>query len=65
MAEIIEAIPAERLESAVVQIDLAKNFTLMGLHSIARMLATTNTTELRTLPKLNYGEAEALSAPSG
>src|SRR5947209_4054910 len=63
LSEIFEAIPAERLEPAVVQIDLAKSFTLMGLHSIARTLATTNTAELKTLPALNYGEAEAL-APS-
>ena len=53
LAEILEAIPAERLEPAVVQIDLAKSFTLMGLHSIARKLATTNTAELSTLSEVN------------
>jgi hypothetical protein len=60
LAEAFEGIPTERLEPAVVQIDLAKNFALMGLHSIARTLATTNTAERNTLPEFNYGEVESL-----
>lgn len=60
LAKVFEAIPADRLEPAVVQIDLAKHFALMGLPSIARALATTNTAEADALPDFNYGEVNAL-----
>lgn len=65
LAEVFEAIPTERLEPAVVQIDLAKHFALMGLPSIARALATTNTAEADALPDFNHGEAETLAPDPG
>lgn len=61
LAAAVEAIPADRLEPAVVQLDLAKHFALMGLPSIARALTTTHTAESRTLPEFNHSEADGLS----
>jgi hypothetical protein len=58
--ELFEQIPQERLEPAVVQIDLAKHFALMGLHSIARALVKTNTAEQNSLEGVTDSEIRAL-----
>jgi hypothetical protein len=53
-------IPPERLETAVVQVDLAKHFALMSLRSISRALATTNAKEQNRLSGVDRGELRNL-----
>ncbi len=53
-------IPPERVEAAIVQIDLAKHFALMGLYSIATALSSTNISETNRLRDVDAQELNAL-----
>jgi len=57
-------ISPERRETAIVQIDLAKQFALMNLSSISRALATTNTQAQKQLSDVNQDELRALTQVS-
>ena len=47
------------MQTGVVQIDLAKHFALMGLHSIADALASTDTSAAGRLPEVDREEISA------
>lgn len=60
LPEILARIAPERMQTAVVQVDLAKHFALMGLHSIANALASTDVSATRRLPRVDAQEITAL-----
>jgi len=61
LSEVFARIAPERMQTGVVQIDLAKHFALMGLHSIADALASTDTSAAGHLPDVDRQEISALT----
>lgn len=58
LESILSQVPADLIESGVVQIDLAKHFALMGMFSIAARLDSFNPQEERTVGDVDRAEAE-------
>jgi hypothetical protein len=61
LSEIFARIAPERMQTAVVQVDLAKHFALMGLHSIANALVSTDISTASHLPDIDKQEVIALT----
>lgn len=64
LSEVFARIAPERMQTGVIQIDLAKHFALMGLHSIADALASTDSSAASHLPDVDRQEIRALTLSS-
>lgn len=60
LSEMLAQVSPERMQTAAVQIDLAKHFALMGLHSIANALASTVISSGTRLPDIDEREIDTL-----
>jgi hypothetical protein len=61
LSKILAQIAPERMQTAIIQIDLAKHFALMGLHSIANALVSTDVSKGTHLPDIDGREINALT----
>ena len=64
LSEILAQISLERVQTAIVQVDLARHFALMGLHSIANALTSSDISTQNPLSNIDKREIAALRLSS-
>lgn len=60
LVNVLAGIELKRIQTAIVQIDLAQHFALMGLYSIANALASTDTSQVDRLVDVDSSELSLL-----
>jgi hypothetical protein len=60
LVDALAGIAVKRIQTAIVQIDLAQHFALMGLYSIANALASTDTSQVDRLVDVDSTELSSL-----
>jgi len=60
LVNVLAGIELKRIQTAIIQIDLAQHFALMGLYSIANALASTDTSQVDRLVDVDSSELDLL-----